>query len=140
MPDSSTITANCRVAQQLLSQIEKADAVSRINRGRTYNSTLDLLFAMNARLSSNRIAAPHLTELTSDFQNQLTTWRNNYDHYDDALAAAVDINCTAKPADFYNQLVNARDQRQTLNENVKNLNQTINDYKTELAKVTRELP
>jgi len=139
MPDPTIITANCRAAQQIISQIEKADAVSRINRGRANNNVLDLMFAMNARLAGNRIAAPRLTELTSDFEIQAADFRNSYDHYDTELTRAINIDCVQKPADFYNRLSNARGYRQTIADEIKELGKIIDDYKSELNKVTEDL-
>ena len=137
--DYAIMMANCHAAQAVISQIEKADAVSRINRGRAYNNTLDLLFAMNARLSNNRIAAPRLIELTSDFETQLAAFRASYDRYDAELTRVIDINCAQKPTEFYDRLSNAREYRQTIADEIKQLNKIIDEYKSELNKVAEGL-
>jgi len=139
MPETEVIMANCRAAQSILSQIEKADAVLRINRGRSYNNMLNLLFAMNARLSSNRINAPRLAEITSNFENRLNTFRDNYGRYDDILADAININCVANPDEFYNKLDTTRANRAELAGDVTALNQLINDYRTEFNNVVEGL-
>jgi hypothetical protein len=139
MPDSSIITANCRAAQRSISQIEKADVVSRINRVRTYNNTQDLLFAMNARLSSNQIAAPRLVELTSDFKTQSAAFSASYNRYATELSRAINVDCVQKPVDFYARLINARKYRQDLADEIAKLNQIIDDYRGELKKVTEGL-
>jgi hypothetical protein len=128
MPDVTTIAANCVIAQSVLNQIEKTDTGSRINRGHDYNELLDLMFAMSARLSANKIAAPALTDLASQFGQNLTTFRTNYDHYGDALSDVVNIKCVNKPIDFYNKLETARSARSLLRQDVVTLNQNINDF------------
>jgi len=139
MPNESTITANCRNAQSTLGQIEKSDVVLRINRGRSYNDTLELFFAMNARLSNNRIAAPRLAEITSDFNNKLTAFRNDYNSYDDLVTQITGMDCVAQPNDFYNQLNNLRIGRDKLASDVTNLNQLIDNYRNEFNSVVKDI-
>jgi hypothetical protein len=136
-PDDATIAANCQQAQSTLRQIQKTDAVARINRGRAYSDILnDLLFTMNARLANNRLPTPHLSEITSEFQARLTNFRGNYDHYDDSLNAASGHNCVDNPAEFYEKLEKARTDRATVASDIERLDQLTRDYQTELANVT----
>ena len=134
-PDASVISANCRFAQRLLSQIEHADAVIRVNRGSDYNDILDLFFAMNARVSSNKISAPKLTELSANFQNETNTFHDAYNKYDDALSALTTQDCTGSPNQFYSDLENVRKLVASINNSVANLDKIIADYRAELTKV-----
>jgi len=136
-PDQATITANCRAAQSVMGQVEKTDAVLRINRGRAYNDLLDLLFAMNARLASNKIAAPKLSEITADFEQKLATFRADYDKYDDSLTNAGQMNCAGRPAAFYESLTAAREKRAVLAADVANLKQLAGDYQTEFDRIMK---
>jgi len=135
MPDEQVIVANCRNAQSIMSQLEKADAVLRINRGRLYDDTLNLLYAMNARLSSNHVNAPRLAQITSNFETLSNTFRNDYSHYDDFLANAINVDCVANPVEFYNELDTARTNRAKVAADVTALDQLINDYRTEFNTV-----
>jgi hypothetical protein len=128
MPDVTTITTGCVTAQLVLNQIEKADTGSRINRGHDYSELLDLMFAMNARLSANKIAAPALTDLASQFEQNLATFRANYDNYSDVLSDLVGVKCVNKPLDFYGKLEAARLARLLLKQDVATLSQNIDDY------------
>ena len=136
-PPQQTIVANCRNAQVVLGQLEKADAVQRINRGRLYNNVLNLLFAMNARLSVNRILATDLTDITQNFSTGFANFRNDYDKYDDSLNDLINADCVAQPDDFYNQLNNVRADRAKLASDVANLDNLINNYKTGLTNATK---
>ena len=138
MPDVTTVQTTCIAAQTVLSQIQKADTGSRINRGHDYSELLDLMFAMNARLSVNRIAAPALTGLASQFEQHLVQFRGDYDNYDDILSDVLNIKCVNRPSDFYNKLEAARAARTMLSQDVAVLEQNINDYYTQFDYVVKE--
>lgn len=138
-PSDDVIKINCRSAQSILSQMEKTDAALRINRGRVYNEIIDLLYAMNARLASNKISAPKLASLTSDFEGKLNDFRSNYNSYDDELNSLTSMKCQDKPADFYESLNKVRDSRTTLNSDIKELDKLLGDYQTEFNTNTRAL-
>lgn len=131
VPSEELIRANCQSAQYILNQIEKTDAALRINRGRVYNEILDLFYAMNARLASNKISAPKLVEITSKFEDELTNFRADYNGYDDTLNQLVDMNCQEHPTDFYNRLKNVRWRRDQLNKRVLQLDKLLADYQNE---------
>ena len=137
MPDFAAISAHCRDAQNLMSQLEKVDAVQRINRGRLYTDTLNLLFAMNARLSANHLVATDLAQITSDFANGFSTFRDDYDRYDDSLNNAINVDCANNPQTFYDQLTVARGQRAQLAADIANLDQLLKNYQTTLDNSTK---
>ena len=138
MPDVSVITTNCVTAQSVLSQIEKADTGLRINRGHDYNELLNLMFTMNARLSVNKITAPTLTNLVSQFDQNLTKFRTDYDNYDNALSNTLGVKCTDKPIDFYNKLETTRAARELLWQDIATLSQIIDNYYAEFNSVMKE--
>ncbi len=138
MPDENIIRNNCLVAQSTLSQIEKADAVVRINRGHDYNEILGLMFAMNARLATNRITAPTLTTITDKFSREFDNFRDHYDVYDDTVSAAITLKCTDQPAEFYAQLERARTARAALRVDVDNLNTHMRDYYSSFDSLVKE--
>ena len=130
VPSDNVIRANCQSIQSVLSQIEKTDAALRINRGRIYNEVLDLFYAMNSRLASNKISAPELVSITSDFDSQLADFRNDYNDYDDDLNELIVAECQDDPGDFYSQLISVRDERAKLNDEIASLDQLVDDYWT----------
>lgn len=137
MPSESSISVNCQTAQSVLNQLEKSDAVLRVNRGRSYNNTLDLLLAMNARLANNRLSAPWLVELTSEFNVRLSVFRGNYDHYDDKLNNLIKFNCSDNPFGFYEKLNEVREARAQLADDISRLDKIIAEYSNELKHVTK---
>lgn len=130
-PSDDVIRANCQSVQSILNQIEKTDAALRINRGRVYNEILDLFYAMNARLAANKVSAPKLVSITSDFDQILTQFRDNYNEYDDALNDLIKSKCQDAPGEFYSNLDHVRTLRSGLNDNIQQLDQLLNDYQNE---------
>ena len=130
-PSDDVIRANCQSVQSILNQIEKTDAALRINRGRVYNEILDLFYAMNARLAANKVSAPKLVSITSDFDQILTQFRDNYNEYDDALNDLIKSKCQDAPGEFYSNVDHVRTLRSGLNDNIQQLDQLLNDYQNE---------
>lgn len=135
MPTEDTIKASCSVAQAQLNQVEKSDAALRINRGRIYNETLELLYAMNARLASNQIAAATLASITSDFDQELTDFRSDYNEYDDDMSDLIDFKCQSKPTEFYEKLESVRDERLGLSNRVTRLDTLMREYQDNFAEI-----
>lgn len=134
-PDQTLVTTNCRAAQSLIGQIERADSVTRINRGQSYNDIVNLFFAMNTRVSSNNVAAPKLTELVNNLQDEISNFHTDYDNYDDSLNKLTADDCTTDPTGFYNDLVHARTLMNQLNVTVAKIDNSISEYKTEIVAV-----
>ena len=80
---------------------------------------------------SNKISAPELVSITSDFDSQLADFRDDYNDYDDDLNELIVAECQDDPGDFYNQLINVRDERAKLNDEIASLDQLVDDYWTE---------
>ena len=137
-PSAEVIGSTCRVAQSTMNQIEKADLVSRHNGVRNYNSVLNLMFAMNSRLASNKITAAKLNEITAKFEASLNTFRDDYNQYDDHLLYAIQYDCTKDPSGFYNSLETARKSRNILRLNIVELDNYMNTYYDEFSKLAAE--
>ena len=138
IPDTYIIRANCRSIQSILNQFSKVDIGTRLNRGADYDRLLSLMFAMNARLSSNRIAAPELHSITAEFSEKVAEFRTNYDQYDRDLNRAINIRCRENPEEFYNLLEIARNSRAILHNNVIELEKLADDYINTLLYEVRE--
>ena len=139
MPGEDLIRSSCISAQSTLSRIEKADAVARINRGHDYSEVLALMFAMNARLAANQIAAPDLTTITAEFSSKFNDFRNHYDVYDDTMSSAVTAKCDTRPIEFYTQLERTRTARAVVRADVDSLNSSISVYYEKFDALTREM-
>ena len=123
------IKSQCTNSQFSLGQIEKRDAVSRINRGRAYDQMLRQTSALNSRFAYNKISSPDLIQITSDLQNAVDTFRANYDRYDTDIGDALKVDCKQKPADYYNLILKARDDRNDIGQEVDKINDLAAQYR-----------
>jgi hypothetical protein len=137
----SNITAStCQSAQSTLSAVQKADTVIRVNLGHNYDEMLNLMFAGTARLASNKIPAPTLSETAANFSTTLDNFKRHFDEYDDAIAATISADCINNPTNFLNKLSIARAARTTLNDDVVNLNRFIENYNIAWQDAVKDLP
>lgn len=127
------VKSRCSSSQFALQQIEKRDAVSRINRGRAYDQMLRQVSSFNSRFTYNKISAPDLVQLTSDLQTAVDTFRANYDKYDTDISDALKIDCKQKPADYYNMILKARDDRAAVGDEVNKIVDLMAQYRTAIV-------
>lgn len=128
----NAIRSRCSSSQFAVRQIEKRDAVSRINRGRDYDQTLRQVSAMNSRFAYNKVNAPDLIQITTDLQQAVDAFRSNYDRYDTDLTNALQINCKDKPADYYNMIEKARSDRAAVGDQVNHIVDLMKQYRDAL--------
>ncbi|MDR2524438.1 MAG: hypothetical protein LBC95_02775 [Candidatus Nomurabacteria bacterium] len=126
------IRANCAAAQSDIQRISRNDVTARINRGRDYDQTLRLFYAMNMRLASNSQTVPRLAEITKDFEDTLSEFRSEYNGYNSGVKAVLDYgeSCAQRPIDFYDSLGKMRAGRDKMHKLVVKLGRLIDDYKT----------
>jgi LPS O-antigen subunit length determinant protein (WzzB/FepE family) len=124
-----TIRSRCSNSQFALQQIEKRDAVSRINRGRAYDQMLRQVSALNSRFAYNKVSSPDLIQITTDLQQGVDAFRASYDRYDTDIADALKVNCKDKPADYYNVILKARTDRTAVGGQVSGINDLMKQYR-----------
>jgi hypothetical protein len=127
----SRIQANCLSIKGSLSQLHASDALLRVNRGQIYESVgTKLMNSFNSRLSNNGLDNKGLVVVANEYQSALTTFRADYQTYEQQLATTIRIDCAKDPTGFHNALVDARTKRDTVHTDVTHLNQYIDDYRS----------
>ncbi|MDR0957544.1 MAG: hypothetical protein LBM09_03160 [Candidatus Nomurabacteria bacterium] len=140
MPDMNIVTANCQATQSTLQRLAKVDVSARLNRGGDYDKLLKLMFAMNARLATNHIAAPKLSEITERYEKSIAEFRRDYDVYDEDLSyLSKIISCSTKPSEFYSSLEKTRFSRAILHNDVVELDQLTDEYTTFLNETVENI-
>lgn len=128
------IVSNCVSIKSSLAQLHASDALLRVNRGQIYESVgTKLMDRFNDRLGSNNLDNKAMLTVTNNYRSQLNSFRSDYISYEQKLSAALDIDCTAKPTDFYNTLEDARTLRNTVHTDVIKLHQIIDDYRSSVG-------
>lgn len=123
------IQANCLIAQATLNRVHESDALLRVNRGQLYESiSTKLMAALNSRIALNRRDDSKLSAITATYEQDLNTFRSNYQTYEEQLSAAMKIDCTKQPVAFYDAVALARTERNTVHESILTLNTEIKEY------------
>jgi hypothetical protein len=140
-PDKqNTIRQSCSTSQIILQQLQKRDAVLRINRGRAYDQLYRQISALNSRFSTNRAIVPELVSLADDMQSNLDRFRTDYDRYYDDLTNAIKSDCKSKPVDFYQLIVKARGDRTTVAADIGLIDELVSKYRLSLVHYQSALP
>lgn len=131
----SHISSRCASAQISLQQLQKRDAVSRINRGRAYDQLMAQISAMNSRLAFNKISiSSELVPLSGELQTHIDRFRKVTDkEYLDHLVTLSKFNCRDKPLEFYQQLIVVREDRNRVVAEVAKIDELIGRYREVLA-------
>jgi hypothetical protein len=130
----SHIQANCVSIKNSLNQLHASDALLRVNRGQIYESmATKLMDTFNSRLGSNSLDNKAMVTVTGNYRTQLNSFRSDYINYEQKLSAAINIDCTTKPTEFYNAVEDARTLRNTVHSDVIKLHQLIDDYRSSVG-------
>lgn len=128
------ISDNCDSLKNVLNQLHISDALLRVNIGQQYELvSTKLMERFNNRLSNNKFKIDSLKSSSSTYESKLNSFRADYMTYEETLAATIKIDCKSKPINFYDSLMSARNNRSRVYEDVKSLNQEIDQYRSDVA-------
>ncbi len=128
------IKTNCNQIKTTLNQLHVSDALLRVNRGQFYESmSSKLMERFNTRLSNNGITNTNFVTITNTYGTTLSTFRLDYQAYEQKLSGTIEIDCTKDPVGFNNAINDARALRNKVHDDVIKLNQEITDYQTTLS-------
>lgn len=126
------IKANCVEAQATLQQLHASDALLRVNRGRLYELISTKLMApFNSRVALNRLDGVSLVGVAAKYENQLASFRANYQVYEEAMSQTLKLNCTNQPVSFYDSVNDTSSKRKKVHESTAILHSIIRDYGNE---------
>jgi hypothetical protein len=128
------IITGCVSVKNSLTQLHASDALLRVNRGQVYESmSSKLMDRFNDRLGSNSLDNKAMLTVTASYRTQLATFRADYISYEQKVSAALSIDCTSKPTEFYNTIEEARTLRAAVHSDVLKLHQFIDDYRSSVG-------
>jgi hypothetical protein len=79
------IRANCLNAQSTIQQLQRSEAATRVNRGRSYESISKLMAALNSRVALKKLNAPGLNSSTAEMEKRFNAFKDDYSAYEDGL-------------------------------------------------------
>ena len=125
------VNANCLSIKGSLNQLHASDALLRVNRGQIYESMgTKLMASFNNRLSNNSLDNKGLVAVTNSYQSALSTFRSDFQTYEQQLSTAIKIDCTKDPSTFHASLELARTNRATVRQDIIRMNRYIDDYRS----------
>lgn len=133
----AAIREGCSSALRGILQVQKSEAVTRVNRGREYESTLQLMVALNTRIVANKLDAPTLTSAAAQLQKKFSDFQASYLTYADRMDATLEVNCKQAPVTFYDNLGMARDARAKVAEDIRQIETILDDYQNGLDELQR---
>jgi len=137
----NVVSKQCSGTQISLEQLQKRDAVSRINRGRAYDQLMTQTSAFNSRLTFNKVSVPDLVPLTGELQSHIDQFRAVSDkQYLEHLINATKFDCKAKPAEFYALILQVRDDRDKVVAEISKIDELMAKYREALVKYQGTLP
>ena len=123
------IRQNCVTAQSSMQRLELSEAVTRRNRGVSYEATLKLMAALNSRIAYNKLTAPTLASLTAEVEKKRAQFVEDYKNYNNSYNVAMKLpNCKEQPVTFYDYLTQTRDLRTKLATNIDDIDRLLDAY------------
>ncbi|MGE5327845.1 MAG: hypothetical protein ACM3KH_00770, partial [Thiobacillus sp.] len=123
------VIANCTSAKNTLNQLHASDALLRVNMGQMYEAiSTKLMGTLNRRISNNGFNNSTLRSVSDTYTTQLDKFRADYITYEDHLSVAIHSDCKNNPSEFYNAVATARDGRDTVHDDVIQLNKLLDEY------------
>ena len=124
----NSIRTNCLTTQINLQKVLESDKRTRIDRGSRYEALLRLMTSFNSRVAQNKVDAPKLITIASEYQKDWEAFRAEYNVYDDGLVALIRLDCQNQPTTFYDRMVVLRTERNGLRDHVKQFDSLLDQY------------
>lgn len=131
----SAIRQNCIESQGILQRVQRSDLATRTNRGRTYDSTLKLMQALNIRVVANDIKAPALNKHRIDLNDKFAAFKSNFVRYDASMNNTIRIACENQPEVFYASLTQTRGLRNQLAADIKEMDGLVGQYRAVVSEL-----
>lgn len=133
------VSERCTSVKLALDQQRRRDIVTRINRGRAYQTIIDQMHAVGDRVRNNQMNTQPFEQQQATLTAQFETFRSAFTAYDDALGVLLGIDCTSKPVDFLVQLATVRQLRNDVGIQVNQIKATLGRYREIIVNLQAEL-
>ena len=139
-PPLHLIRSQCQSIRSTLQRIQHNDALLRVNAGQAYNTiSTNLIAKLNSRLALAQIDSSRMVMIARDYEEARKAFAQQYNEYESNLTALVKTDCTAKPGEFYAQLIKTRDARRQVSESVTTMSKLAADYRVAVEQLKVKL-
>lgn len=135
------IRQNCQPAQRTLNQLYRnSDVPNRINLGQSYDQLAqNLMIPLNNRMASNNFPTVEQVSTVTNFQRNVTTFRDTYAAYREQLLKAIKMDCRNQPVQFYDDIQQVRALREKVYASIQNINKDIVKYRNDFEAFAKSL-
>lgn len=138
--DASQLTKErCTWLDGYIDTLRQSDLSSRLNRGRDYDNISKQTDAFAQRLRNNHIDTGIFDDLSRQFTDQVSQFRDSYAHYDDSLIALATVDCKNHPDEFIAKLEQARSKRSEIAARVSQIDGILQQYREKATVLQTQL-
>lgn len=130
------VSVNCSTIKSKLKKVQQLDAKVRVYLGSYYEAiATKFIIPMNVRLVENNLSTAEMVENQNKFAEARTVFSNDFVKYQQVLEELINMNCTAEPEKFYEQLVIVRQKRKIMTQDVLQIRTLLSGH----VKLVREV-
>lgn len=133
------IKSECSNIKNHLKKVRSTDTLKRVNLGQNYETIANnLMDRLNIATISSKLNGSELVQIASDFNQNFTDFKENYQIYERELVKVLNFNC-GKSQEFYSELEKLRSLRAKLDQTTKTLSEISKKYLESVSKFKDEV-
>ncbi|MBR3256618.1 hypothetical protein IKG10_03075 [Candidatus Saccharibacteria bacterium] len=123
------IIKRCDDIKTELRLIQREDAKSRVHLGAYYDQIMsNFVTPLNVKLVENNLSNAGFIDNQNDLAKTKSTFANDFTKYQQMLEELVAIDCKNEPEKFYDKLVDVRQRRKTMEQDVLKMRRLISEH------------
>ena len=125
----AAISDYCSEIKERLKKLQKDDARVRVNLGGRYETLLSkYILPLNVNLVENSASNADLVENQNTFAEAKKSFTTDYVEYQQKLEELITVDCKSEPKEFYEKLEKVRQERKTVEKDVKKIRNSITKH------------
>ncbi len=125
----NSVTIDCLDVKFKLSRLHQQDGLMRVTLGQSYDTmSTKLMTRLNARVVENKLDGSELIRQAAEFDTKLKEFRADYQKYEVSMNNLMKMDCQSQAQTFYTALVETRELRVIVHEEVGQLNDIAKQY------------
>ena len=125
----ATIAKHCDDIKSELRLVQRDDAKSRVHLGTYYDKIMsNYVTPLNVKLVENNLSNAGFIDNQNDLAKTKNTFANDFTKYQQMLEELVAMDCKNEPEKFYDELIDVRQRRKTMEQDVLKMRRLISEH------------
>ena len=125
----ATIVKYCDDVKSELRLVQRDDAKSRVHLGTYYDKIMsNYVTPLNVKLVENNLSNAGFIDNQNDLAKTKNTFANDFTKYQQMLEELVAMDCKNEPEKFYDELIDVRQRRKTMEQDVLKMRRLISEH------------